>query len=313
MATDKNQHLDCVLKSHKMNNVQKLMDKCIKKKDEVKEALDAKYSSAKCTSPINSGSYAKHTAINKKFDIDICIPFKRKSFDTLEEMADDLFSYFDTEYKDNELVKPVRKQRVSIGLTFKIDNAKIDMDVVPGRELTEGTYNETYNLNLYVREKNGEVATSTQTNIKKHIETISGKNAERDSIKLIKIWKVWNNKKYKSFFIELITIRAFEDTNNIPSGIWEKLKMVMEYIRDKVETIKLPDPANSNNIVSDTLTNLEKKLLSNEMKTMLSNIEANSDYIKTYFPVNTNFPCENEEEKFTKKDGASILTTKSFG
>ena len=312
MATDKNQHLDCVLKSHKMSNVQELMDKYIKKRDEIKEALDTKYSSEKCTSPINSGSYAKHTAINKKFDIDICIPFKRKSFETLEEMADDLFDYFDSEYEDDEL-ELVRKQRVSIGLIFKIDNENIDMDVVPGRELTEDTYNETNNLNLYVREKNGEAATSTQTNIKKHIETISGKNAERETIRLLKIWKVWNNKKYKSFFLELITIRAFENTSNVPSGIWNKLKMVMEYICDNVETIKLKDPANSNNIVSNTLSDWEKKLLSNEMETMLNNIEANSDYIKTYFPVNTDFPCEDEEDKFTKEEGASILTTKSFG
>ena len=33
---------------------------------------------------INSGSYAKHTAINVKFDIDVCLPFMRNSFETVE-------------------------------------------------------------------------------------------------------------------------------------------------------------------------------------------------------------------------------------
>ena len=232
--TNKNEHLNCVLSSLKMGNVDKLMKKYKGKRDEVKEALDLKYSSEKETSPINSGSYAKHTAINTKFDIDICIPFKRDSFNTLEEMANEVYRYFKKEYDDDEL-KNVRKQRVSTGLNFNIDGDEIDMDIVPGRAIKDEVYTDTFNLKLYVRAKNEEPATETKTNIKTHIDLISGKNAERDIIKLLKHWKHSNNKKYKSFFIELITIRAFEkNEKDIPSGIWEKLKMVMEFIEENV-------------------------------------------------------------------------------
>lgn len=309
--TNKNEHLNCVLESLKMGNVDDLMTKYKKKREEVKEALDKKYNSKKETSPINSGSYAKHTAINTKFDIDICIPFKRDSFDTLEEMANDVYDYFENEYEDDEL-DYVREQRVSTGLNFIIDGDDIDMDIVPGRAIKGEIYSDTFNLKLYVRAKDGKPATETKTNIKKHIDLISGKNAERDIIRLLKRWKHSHNKKYKSFFIELITIKAFENKkDNIPNGIWEKLKMVMEFIKDNVETISLKDPANSNNIVSDTLTSSKKTSLSNDMKKMLKEIDDNSDNIKHYFEINDEFPCKSNN--MNKNEGATTLGTKSFG
>ncbi|NQY11725.1 MAG: nucleotidyltransferase [Flavobacteriales bacterium] len=314
MATNKNEHLDNVLESHHMKHVQSLMDKYIIKGNEVKQALIENYSDKKATDPINSGSYAKHTAINTKFDIDICIPFKRESFDTLEEMADNVFTYFQKEYKDDELLKPVRKQRVSIGLTFNIGGDEIELDIVPGREINKDEYSNTHDLKLYVRAKNETPASETKTNIKTHIEHISGKNAERDIAKLLKIWKACNNKKYKSFLIELITIKAFEDNSgNVPDGIWDKLEMTMKFIKDKIESIQLKDPANSNNVVSETMTSGKKKSLANDMSNMLRKIEANSDNIKTYFPINAEFHSDDNNGNRKEDAGPTILKTRTFG
>jgi hypothetical protein len=309
MSTNKSEHLEQVLQSHRMSHVEKLMDKYLSKREEVKEALDKKYADKKASSAINSGSYAKHTAINTKFDIDLCQPYKYSAFATLEAMADDLYNFFMYEYQDPQLVKyKIRKQRVSVGLTFVIDGEEIKMDVVPGRELSEGDYSTTHDLNLYVRAKGTQPATYTQTNIQAHIDHIKGKNEERQIIRLLKIWKTSHDKDLKSFFIELITIRAFDDIGEAPSGLWEMLKMTMEFIRDKVETIRLTDPANSANIVSDTLTSAEKTALADDMRRMLQRIEADSDMIKAYFPVN---------DKYTGKgkstSGATVLKTQSFG
>lgn len=117
-----------------------------------------------------------------------------------------------------------------------------------------------------------------------------------------------NSKKYKSFFLELITIRAFEDNQgSIPSGLWPKLEMVMEFIRDNVETIQLKDPANSSNIVSDTLTPDKKAALASEMKFMLRQIEEDDESIKVHFPVNEVYDGKKSAS------GPSILPTRSFG
>lgn len=45
MATDKNQHLDCVIKSHRTSKEQKLLDKHVEKRNKVIAALEEKYGS----------------------------------------------------------------------------------------------------------------------------------------------------------------------------------------------------------------------------------------------------------------------------
>ncbi len=73
---DKSQQLKLVIKTHQITKEKTLLDKHIQKKNEVKEALEKNYGS-NVYSPFNSGSYAKNTAINTKFDFDLVSPFKR--------------------------------------------------------------------------------------------------------------------------------------------------------------------------------------------------------------------------------------------
>jgi len=296
-----------------MSHVQSKMDKYIGKREKVKDALEEKYSDKKVTRAINSGSYAKHTAINEKFDIDICQPFKSNSFSTLEQMADDVFDFFYNEFKDDDLIRyKTRKQRVSTGITFLIDGEEISMDIVPGRELGTDDYKATNRLNLYVRPKGLDSATSTQTNIQKHVDHIKGKGDERKIIRLLKVWKLNKSKKeIKSFFLELITIRAFDDAKSIPTDLWGKLKMVMEFIRDNVKAISLVDPANSNNIVSNTMTDAEKRNFAEDMSLILKRIEEDDENIKIYFPINDKYD-EEDDKKGSSFSGPAILTTKSF-
>jgi hypothetical protein len=314
MSFDKNKHLDDVLESHKLKHIQDRMDRFDEKRDKVKDAVETKFSGKIVTRAINSGSKAKHTAINLKFDVDICQPFKYKSFDTLEKMADALFDYFQNEFEDEHFIKyKTRKQRVSVGITFVIDGEELQMDITPGRELSEDDYKETNRLNLFVRPKGADPATSTQTNIQKHVDHIKGKGDERKVARLLKIWKCNKGRReLKSFFIELITIRAFDYQSTIPSTIWEMLEMTMKYIRDNIESIRLEDPANSNNIVSNTLTDIEKKNLASDMKNMLQRIEDDAENLKIYFAVNDKYHKVDDEKNKKGNTGASVLSTKSF-
>lgn len=78
MATDKQKHLEKVLETNDISKHQSI-DKFVAKKNEVKNALNQKFSKEKASNSIDSGSYAKNTAINKKFDIDCCIPFLKRN------------------------------------------------------------------------------------------------------------------------------------------------------------------------------------------------------------------------------------------
>lgn len=320
MATDKNKHLECVLESHKIRKKQDLLNKHVAKRNEIVTSLKDKYESD-LYDPFDSGSYAKHTAVNKKFDFDLIAPFKRNAFDTLEEMYTAVYDFLYEKYKD---VATVRKQKVSVGIEFYADSDGdiVKVDVVPGRELNKDQYKDDNKLNLYVYSQFGKIAAGSsrlQSNIKAQIQNIKD-NADRTSlrqiIRLLKIWKIHLGKRYKSFFIELVVIKAF-DKKDITGDLWERLKTVLEYIRDNVKEISLPDPGNSNNDVADTLTDFDKSELSGDMKYMIENIESNSDNIKTYFYTNNEFPCEEEKSSDNrygeKAIGISIPPPKRFG
>lgn len=318
MATNKDKHLTCALESHKIRKKKSLLDKHIEKKNEISEGLLETYGDNIYT-PFNSGSYAKNTAVNKKFDFDLVAPFKRNAFDTLKDMYNKVYDFLYEKYKG---VATVRKQKVSIGIEFFADSDGdvVKIDVVPGRELNKDQYEEDNKLNLYVYSQFGQLAAGSerlQSNVKAQIKNIRG-NADkvflREIIRLLKIWKIHLNKPYKSFFIELITIKAFEK-KDVTGELWDRLKIVLEYIRDNVSDVSLPDPGNSNNDVADTLEDYEKAALSNDIKYMIETIESNSDNIKLYFKVNSEFPCEEDNGNTygQKAAGISIPPPKRFG
>jgi len=290
MEETKQAYLQEVLETYRMSHIEDLVNKYKSRRDEVKEVLEEKYT-GDIYSPINSGSFAKHTAINSKFDLDIAVPFKRDSFKTIEKMFDDVFGFLNAKYKDKATI---RKQKVSIGIEFFADKDgdNISLDIVPGRELNKEQYPDDKNMNLYVNSKYGVIEKKTyiQTNIQAQIDHIKAKENERKIIRLLKIWKTSNSEKYKSFLLELLAIKAFEK-ESISGNLWEKLKAVMQYIQNNVakEGFTLKDPGNSNNNVVETLETWERDNLSSKMKIIINHIEKNDDKIKLYFPKNSEF------------------------
>lgn len=317
MSTDKNKHLGDSLTSHRTSKEQGLLDKHTTKRDEVVTALEEKYG-ADLLGTFMSGSFAKNCAVNLKFDFDLVAPFKRSAFDTLKAMFEDVYEFLKEKYQYKAIV---RKQKVSIGLEFLADEDGdvVKIDVVPGRELNKDQYKEDNKLNLYVYDQFGSIAGGSdriQTNIRAQINNIKDRaTKEKDSIRkvirLLKIWKLHNGKKPKSFFLELITIKAF-DSKTISGDLWTILETVLAYIRDEVKTVTLPDPGNSNNEVADTLSDFDKSALSDDMKYMLERINEDSDYIKTYFPINDKFPPDDDKRYAGSLTGLSVPPPKRF-
>jgi hypothetical protein len=322
---NKKEYLESVIDSYKMSKEEKLLEKHKTKKEEIKEALEKKYKE-NIYSPFNSGSYAKNTAINIKFDFDMVTPFKRNAFGTngtLKQMYEEVYNFLYEKYKNEA---SIIKQKVSIGLKFNPDRDKdiIKIDVVPGREYNQGQYKDDKNLNLYVYYKYGNIEAGSEyikTNIQNQIDNIRNRATnEKDSIRkiirLLKVWKTNAEREYpKSFFLELITIRAFDD-GKIEGNLWDKLKTTLEYIRDNVtkEGFTLKDPGNSSNNLADTLTNYEKQQLSEDMKNMLDRILDKDENIKIYFPENKKFNKEKDEDRCQTNSAMPIPPPKlNFG
>ena len=231
------EYLENVLWKHKLDEGEVERIKNIRK--EVENKLKNIYGS-KIEKIIYSGSYAKNTAVDLKYDVDLCIYFKNDSFSTLFMMYNDVF----TVLRKNFPKYRIRKQNVSLRLVLS-DNRSID--IVPVRSFEDGTGD----ANLYSSKTNGPI----KTNIRKHIEYIS-KSKTRPIIKLIKIWKIEHNIHFKSFALELLVIKALSSSNSNDYGT--QFLEVLEYIRDNAATVKLIDPANSNNNVSDSIDYVDK-------------------------------------------------------
>ena len=300
MSFDKNKHLKEVLETHKMHHVQDFVNKVKKRREEVKGKLQDRYGSDKYSS-FGSGSFAKHTAINVKFDLDLVEPFKHNAFGTLQEMFDSVHDFLADEYKNTGVT--IRKQKVSIGISFPIENGDekpVELDVVPGRELSDDDYLDSHDLNLFFNEDHWgfKKGTSQKTNIQKQISHIEGKTSERQIIRLLKIWKKQKGKKYKSFVIELDVIKALDGYDG-DNELWPRLKYTMEYLRDHIaeSSFHLYDPGNTNNDVITAMSEYDRQSFKSDMRIMLNNIDSNPDfYLPYYFKKNEKFSGYREKE-----------------
>lgn len=186
-------------------------------------------------SSFGSGSFAKHTATNVKFDLDLVEPFKRNSFGTLQEMFDSVHDFLAEEYKNTGVT--IRRQKVSIGVSFPIeegDEKPVELDVVPGRELSDDNYLDSHDLNLCFNEDHwGFQRDQARKRISRSRFRIS--KVSRVNVKLFVCLKYGKakDKKYKSFVIELAVIRALDGYNG-DMGLWPRLKYTMEYLRDHI-------------------------------------------------------------------------------
>lgn len=313
MSLDKNEHLREVLDTHKMCHIQNFVDKVKRRREEVKAKMSNRYGSDKYSS-FGSGSFAKHTATNVKFDLDLVEPFKHNAFGTLQEMFDSVHDFLAEEYKNTGVT--IRKQKVSIGISFPMeegDEKSVELDVVPGRELSDNDYFDSHDLNLCFNEDHWgfKKGTSQKTNIHKQISHIEGKSSARQIIRLLKIWKKQKGKKYKSFVIELAVIRALDGYNG-DNNLWPRLKYTMEYLRDHIaeSSFHLFDPGNTNNDVIAAMQDYDRQSFKSDMENMLNNIDSNPDfYMPYYFNINEKYSGYKE-----KNTGIAYpASTKRFG
>jgi hypothetical protein len=69
----------------------------------------------------------------------------------------------------------------------------------------------------------------------------------------MKLWRARNGVTWdKSLALELMTIDALSGSWTTDLG--QQLMAVFQYVYDRIEQVRLVDPANSNNVVSDELT-----------------------------------------------------------
>jgi hypothetical protein len=186
-----------------------------------------------------SGSFAKGTANHSGTDIDLFISLSSGTSKTLKEIYESLF------VKVQQAGYIPKRQNVSINIRV----VGYAVDLVPAKQQdTIGT-----DHSLYRRRKD----TWTKTNVQTHIAYVRAGNRLLES-RLLKLWRMQKGLDFPSFYLELATISALTGSRDGLSGnVWN----VFKYLRDTFPGARIIDPANTNNVISDDLSQAEKNAI----------------------------------------------------
>lgn len=185
-----------------------------------------------------SGSYAKETGVRGTSDVDVFISLKSDTTSTLKEIYEKLVSL-----AQGNGWSP-RRQNVSVGVTVNGTQG----DLVPGK--VQPGYQNYHSL--YLRKRDS----WTQTNVAMHVDTVRD-SGRLNEIRALKIWRMLHGVDLPSIYLELFTINALSGRSS--STIADNVLHVLRTMDSYLVSTRIVDPANSNNILSDDLTQAEKK------------------------------------------------------
>jgi hypothetical protein len=170
--------------------------------------------------------------------VDVFISLKSDTKETLKELYEMLYSL-----AQRNGWSP-RRQNVSVGVTVNGTRG----DLVPGK--VQAGYQNYHSL--YLRKRDS----WTQTNVALHIDTVRNSGRLKE-IRAIKIWRLLHGLDFPSLYLELFVINALLGRSR--SALAENTLHALRTIGSSLASTRIVDPANTNNVVSDDLTQAEKQ------------------------------------------------------
>ncbi len=183
------------------------------------------------------GSFGKKTLIAAHFDLDVVIYFP-------EGDAKELYAA--VERRLRAAGHAPSRHNVALRLAY---TRGLHVDVVPGRAI-----DDTYRYaDLYANDRD----TTRRTSLKAHIDL--ARSGDRDTIRLLKLWRWRHGVPVGSFVLELAAAHALAAA---PAGTLEgRLERVLRFLAESFRDARLVDPANAENVVTDDLRESEKALV----------------------------------------------------
>ena len=244
------------------------------KAQQIQLKLYSKFEKELSEYPSLNGSVVRGTSIAGS-DIDIQIKFKRKA-GNIEEVRSKVEKFLFSDLKMTKL-KDIRSQNHSVGLLFDINGEEKRIDIVPMREIENGK-GDTF---LY----SSKSETRKKTNSRKQSTILVFTKKQKKLIRLLKDWKLSNGIKILSTYVEHIVLRAYKEIK-IPKGIDNALLALINYIGEKITTMRIVDPANTNNVISDSLSRGDKESIRDFCYEMIEAVKRDKRNILDYFDHN---------------------------
>ncbi|MHA1292916.1 MAG: hypothetical protein ACTSQJ_09640 [Promethearchaeota archaeon] len=200
------------------------------------------------------GSLKRETMLKEIFDLNVVVYSKENTVKSVKEFHAEIGKAIKKKYKK------INEKNIGWELLYK---EGFHIDVIPGVLINrENGKSRFYNTNT---EK------QLETSIELHDHYIQ--NSERSNvIQLMKLWKLRRRVPINSFLLELITLLGCRGINR--TQLEKQVIKVFNYIRNNIENIKIKDPANQNNDLSDLITR--------EDKTRIKELAQEALYAKTW-------------------------------
>jgi hypothetical protein len=174
------------------------------------------------------GSFAKHTAIAAAFDLDIVVYFAAGR-------PKDLYESVETRLRGAG--HSVIRHNVALRLQY---TPGWHVDVVPG--LAQDASFEY--ADLWTSDR----AATRQTSLKRHIEL--ARSGDREVVRLLKLWRARHVVPVSSFVLELGAARALRGVAGLT--LEARVRRVLELLA-RLQDLRLVDPANTANVVTEDL------------------------------------------------------------
>lgn len=232
----------------KLLNSQLLAEEQTKKLSDHKEEVEGYLREKFGEEPVirYAGSKAKGTMIAENYDLDIVSYFPHNKNMTLKEIYDSVQKMLSSKYAIEPKASAIRIKRIDNDV-----ETDYHIDVVPGK-FVDGNKGDAF---LYVAYGEKE---RMQTNIDTHIAYVKDSGCQ-DIIKLMKLWKERNHIPFKTFVLEIAVVETLRGSDK--KDVSGALRKVFNYISDEIESARLLDPANSNNIVSEVISSGDKSII----------------------------------------------------
>jgi len=274
------EYLKKVLTSENLKADPALFQNVITYREKMKRWLVDKFGNKLAAPPEDGGSFYKKTAIASNYDLDIVLPFKKDSYVTLEDMYNDVYEKLGKRFENKATITKGTK---AINLAFENDGNPVCFDIVPGRE--RFNYIKDRDLNLFVRpDWVWQKGSSFKTNVFTQKSITVNKPEARRIIKLLKKYRDRNGLPLPTVIVEQCVVEALSENKfGIYASDTENLLNGMNHLAQKLENKRIIDIANSNNNLSDKVSDHYKTHISEQLRNDISKIEANPRYIKEIF------------------------------
>lgn len=279
------EYLNNVLRTESLRENPDLLENALIFRDKLKLWIVENVSDKLVSLPVNSGSFIKRTANSNGFDVDITLPYKRDSFQSLEDMYNWTYDKLNSKFGN---IAKVKRNTKAISILFEKDGYEINFDVVPGREINN--YKIDNELNLFVNSKvfwKRGSSFKINTAIQRYATT--NKPEARRVIRLIKSYNYRNSLHLPSVVIEQAVIEALSNRRyGVYSSDTDNLLNSMEYLAAKLEQENFIDHGNSNNNLNNKLSNEQRYTVIRLLRTDIEKIEASPYYLKEIFELYPN-------------------------